>query len=158
LNHEYLPVIEHAGVLEDLIQIPGFLLPEGSDARAQGGRYSCSFCGVGDSGIVVSKRTDPAPAEQAKAAGPGFLEVNRIGIPARLQCTVLEDGSIQVASSVALTPPGGTLSGRVLISERSFPVSGREVARDANGDVVLHTFSPLRVASRYEITRTFRIP
>ena len=92
LNHDHLPVIDHAGVLEDLINIPGFLLPEGSDARAQGGRYSCSFCGVGDSGILAAKRAESSPAE-AMVAGEGFLEVDQFGKPVRLKSTVLEDGS-----------------------------------------------------------------
>ncbi len=52
LNHNHLPVIEHAGVLEDLTHIPGFLLPDGTDNQTRG-RYSCSFCGVGDSSILV---------------------------------------------------------------------------------------------------------
>ena len=152
LNHDHLPVIDHAGVLEDLINIPGFLLPEGSDARAQGGRYSCSFCGVGDSGILAAKRAESSPAE-AMAAGEGFLEVDQFGKPVRLKSTVLEDGSIRVASSVALAPRAGTLSGKLLIGERSFPASWREVARDAEGDMVVHTFSPLRATAAVSETK-----
>lgn len=147
MNHDHLPVIEHAGVLEDLMNMPGFLLPEGSDAQAQGGRYSCGFCGVGDSGTLTAKRAEYAPAEEPMPAGDGSLEVDRFGKPLRLKCTALEDGSIQVASSVALVPPGGMISGKLFIAERSFPLSGREVARDAEGDTVLHTFSPLRATT-----------
>ena len=43
LNHDHLPVIEHAGVLEDLTETPGFLLPEGAAAEPQGAATRAAF-------------------------------------------------------------------------------------------------------------------
>jgi glycine betaine catabolism B len=48
-----LPVIDHAGVLQDATGLPTWVSSEaGVDDR--GTPYSCSFCGVGDSGFLQS--------------------------------------------------------------------------------------------------------
>ena len=153
MNHDHLPVIEHAGVLEDLTHPPGYLLPDGTDNQTQGGRYSCSFCGVGDSGILVAKHAASAPVGEPLTAGDGILEIDRFGKPVQLKALVREDGSIEVASGFVLTPKGGTLSGTLLIGERTFPVSWREVARDAEGEMIRHTFRPLRVTAALSETK-----
>ena len=54
---EKVTSIEHAGSLEDLVEVPPFILPPGGDvdeelAAAAASNVSCSYCGVGDSGIV----------------------------------------------------------------------------------------------------------
>lgn len=46
-----LLTIEHAGLLEDLLHTPAYLMPGHDHGTAQSGKISCSFCGVGDGGI-----------------------------------------------------------------------------------------------------------
>jgi ferredoxin-NADP reductase/anaerobic selenocysteine-containing dehydrogenase len=58
-----LPVIEHAGVLEDAEGLPSWVAA-GLAAGPDGAPYSCSFCGVGDSGFLQSSST----GEQALSA------------------------------------------------------------------------------------------
>jgi glycine betaine catabolism B len=48
-----LPVIDHAGVLEDAEGLPAWVSSEAS-VGDKGTPYSCSFCGVGDSGFLQS--------------------------------------------------------------------------------------------------------
>ncbi|MBM85016.1 MAG: hypothetical protein CMM47_03215 [Rhodospirillaceae bacterium] len=51
-----LPVIDHAGVLEDVNGIPGWVTAEPAGGTI-GTPYSCSFCGVGDNGFLQSMRS-----------------------------------------------------------------------------------------------------
>ncbi len=69
-NPNKLPTIEHAGLLDDLTETPKYMLEEGADMQCRG-YYSCSFCGVGDAGVLTSanvkidceiKPTEAAPA------------------------------------------------------------------------------------------------
>jgi ferredoxin-NADP reductase len=147
LNNDHLPVIEHAGVLEDLSETPGFLVPEAAPPVAQNGRYSCSFCGVGDSGMLTSKRADTPAVAPAPPPGDAIFEVERFGKPVKLSARVNNDGSIQVTSAVALTSPGGIISGKLIAADESALVSGPESSRASEGDMVVHTFSPLRAAA-----------
>ena len=68
MNHpERIPTIEHAGELEDMEVTPAYVMPDHEHDHPQNGRYSCCFCGVGDSGKFVAKN-GAAPA--APASGP----------------------------------------------------------------------------------------
>jgi len=55
-----VPTLEHAGLLEDLLETPRYLLPNHEAGVPQLGRLSCSFCGVGDGGRIerVPETTD----------------------------------------------------------------------------------------------------
>lgn len=152
-NHDHLPVIDHAGVLEDWNEIPGFLLPTGGHANARSGYRSCSYCGVGDSGLLVAARTELPPAEEEVANADGDLEVEWLGKTVRLKATVLADGLFQVASSVPLTVPGGVLSGKFSVGEETFPVSWREESRIVDAYNILHTFRTLRAAATVTETK-----
>lgn len=146
-NHDHLPVIEHAGVLEDRNEIPGFLLPAVGDANAKSGYRSCSYCGVGDSGLLVTTRMDSLHSDEAVGFGDGDLEVEWLGKTVRLKATALADGSYQVTSSFALTAPGGALSGRLSANGKAFPVSWREESRDVEAYTIRHTFRTLRATA-----------
>ncbi len=45
-----VPTIEHAGLLEDCLEMPRYLLPDHAAGVPQQGILSCSYCGVGDGG------------------------------------------------------------------------------------------------------------
>src|SRR5690606_23799538 len=64
---------EHAGLLEDWLEMPRYLLPDHTAGVPQHGMLSCSYCGVGDGG-----RLERVPeASGADAAGSGQLRVYR---------------------------------------------------------------------------------
>jgi anaerobic selenocysteine-containing dehydrogenase len=67
--------IEHSGMLTDLNGIPGFLLPENKSLPEARPRYSCSFCGVGDSAVVQQAVEQTNPAKPL--IGNGHLEVEQ---------------------------------------------------------------------------------
>jgi ferredoxin-NADP reductase/anaerobic selenocysteine-containing dehydrogenase len=147
INHGHLPVIEHAGVLEDLGEIPGCLLSTGGGANARSGFRSCSFCGVGDSGVLVTKRAELPPAEEAIDSADGDLEVEWLGKTVRLKAKILGDGLFQVLSSVPLTERSGVLSGKFSAGNKTFPVSWREEARAVDAYTIQHTFRALRATA-----------
>src|SRR5262249_13889829 len=51
-----LPMIDHAGFLEELTEMPDYLVSRGDSKKRS---YSCSFCGVGDGAIIETQSTDP---------------------------------------------------------------------------------------------------
>jgi hypothetical protein len=49
-----LAIIDHAGLLEDLPELPAYL--HNGYFAGDSLPYSCSFCGVGDSGFLSAKK------------------------------------------------------------------------------------------------------
>jgi ferredoxin-NADP reductase/anaerobic selenocysteine-containing dehydrogenase len=144
-----LPVIEHAGALEDWDHVPVFLLPAGGEPETKAGARSCSFCGVGDSGVLVSTRA----ALDENAGCEGVLEAQWLGQTLRLKATGLVDGCFQVESSVSLTSPGGVVSGRFIVGDTASPVSWREERRAVDGYNIVHCFRALRAATTVTETK-----
>jgi ferredoxin-NADP reductase/anaerobic selenocysteine-containing dehydrogenase len=68
-----LPTIEHAGMLEDLLFTPAYLMPAHEAGTPQVGKISCSFCGVGD-GCTFERQPVQAEADATKtvAASAGY--------------------------------------------------------------------------------------
>jgi ferredoxin-NADP reductase/anaerobic selenocysteine-containing dehydrogenase len=56
-----VPTIEHAGQLEDLLEVPAYLTAD-HRSMPQNGRFSCSFCGVGDGGVI--ERTEASSSAE----------------------------------------------------------------------------------------------
>jgi ferredoxin-NADP reductase/anaerobic selenocysteine-containing dehydrogenase len=54
-----LPVLEHADQLGDLTDMPGYVLADSSSEQPHSGLYSCSYCGVGDSGLFAPDKDAP---------------------------------------------------------------------------------------------------
>ena len=113
-------LIEHAGVLDELSQIPSFLEPQTS--ANESGRYCCSFCGVGDSVQfeTETKRTSLIPAGEA---------VLRIESPEGMReypASVTDDGLVSVRLDGEV-PSGPIVSGRLSWDGGSRDVVGRVV-------------------------------
>ena len=121
-----LATIPHTGVLEDLTETPRFLLPASAPRQPHLGRYSCSFCGVGDSGSIASSEMH---STEISALGSGVLRVTIEGsvkeFPARV-----EGGRLHVDGECVLTPSGGVLQGDLLIDSKTLPIAGRESHRE----------------------------
>ena len=135
-----LPTIEHAGLLEDTGGIPAHVATGTSVGQAA--PYSCSFCGVGDSGFIEP----PKSAESAHGVlppGAGFVRFVRDGATRELPATVATDGRIDVATSEELVAAGEVFSGELVSDGQARPLTAREVDRKiANGKLVAQVFAP----------------
>lgn len=52
-----LPKINHVSFLEDHTELPAFLQINNECGHQHNNRYSCAFCGVGDTGLIQSQQT-----------------------------------------------------------------------------------------------------
>jgi anaerobic selenocysteine-containing dehydrogenase len=140
-----LPTIPHAGVLEDLATMPAYVMPDHHGGHPANGRFSCCFCGVGDSGTVMVNETKRG-AEQAPSlpAGEGLLRVKGQAEPRPAMVT--DDGRLWVRTPSALTPAGGVLSGELDLEGKRSPVTVREVERKLTegGKLFSQVFVPYR--------------
>lgn len=111
-----VPTIEHAGVLEDLHEIPSYVL----EGAGPGGHYSCCFCGVGDGGVVSTQQVASASPE-IPAAGEGTFRVEVAGgavdYPAR------HDGSGRIDLLAIEIPASPVVSGKLTIAGKEWPLS-----------------------------------
>lgn len=113
---DHLPVIEHAGYLEPLEELPAYLMAEGGD-RTHSGQFSCHFCGVGTSAkIPLGTRLHSGNEAQG-----GFFRIYENGesYPALLQ-----GGYLQLMTSQPVVPAGALLEGEL-------ELTGSEVAPEA---------------------------
>ncbi len=132
--------IEHAGLLEDLTETPAYLLPDHESGRPQTGTISCSYCGVGDSGIFRGAgQGAPAPP----TPGEGTIEVRLKGEKVQLPAQVDESGEVKVRTTVSLTPARGILTGTLTVGDVTSSFMGREVATvEDSGAVTEQRFEP----------------
>jgi hypothetical protein len=141
-----LPTIEHAGFLEDLLEVPPFLLPDHGHEPPLHSHFSCAFCGVGNSGRLITRDGVSRPATVEPAEGDGIFKVDRFGQPAAFPARLAPNGRLEVQTNVPLTPPEGVVNGKLVISESERPVVAREIARQvgAGGISVSQTFALFR--------------
>lgn len=139
---ENLPTLPHAGVLEDWVETPPFLLRESAPRSADRAHYSCSFCGLGDSGHVEERVVPGAGDEPASAEGIGLLHMQREGQPVALEA-LLQKGRLRVSTRIPIAEPGGVLSGELKIDGNSRMILAREAGReeDAQGRLTSQVFS-----------------
>mgnify|MGYP000990313903 CR=1 FL=1 len=91
-----LPTIDHAGVLEDLSETPGYVMPQHASSHPQIGKVSCSFCGVGDGGTF--ERVAEAP--EVGAAGRNLAVVKEV-----IRATVPTTGCVKLRLSTVRQRP-----------------------------------------------------
>ena len=72
MSNSPLPVIAHAGLLEDATRTHPCVLPDGTDTAPR--HLSCSYCGVGD-GAQLAQQTEPPAAPTPLPEGPVNLLV-----------------------------------------------------------------------------------
>ena len=137
-HFERIPTIEHAGELEDLEVTPAFVMPNHEHDHPQNGRYSCCFCGVGDSGKLVPKNgAAPAAPASGPEQGEGVVRVTLRGETLERAATLHADGQLEVRTDIPLAPPGGTLKGELEIDGVTRPVKARETDREMAPDGML---------------------
>ncbi|PKL74864.1 MAG: hypothetical protein CVV27_18310, partial [Candidatus Melainabacteria bacterium HGW-Melainabacteria-1] len=107
-----LPVIEHAGYLDPLEDLPGYLY-EGAP-RAHSGHFSCHFCGVGTSGKLPLGARPGSPAIRG-----GFF---RLADGQGAYPALLNGSYLQLMISEPLAKTGEFLDGRLETGEQSQPL------------------------------------
>lgn len=111
LSLDQLPVIEHAGYLEPLEELPAYLY-EG-EARPHSGQFSCHFCGVGTSGRLSLTGGERGERSRGESQS-GFFELGEAIYPALRQGHYL-----QLMSERPLAEAGALLEGRFETGEQS---------------------------------------
>ena len=139
------PVIEHTGMLDDMHEVPAYA--RDGEVAGAGGHYSCSFCGVGDGGVVTTQAV-PTRVTELPPEGDGTLELDLTGgvvlIPGRHDGR----GRIVPESSSAISTP--VVLCRFVIAGTPWPLMLRR-EEAGNGTIVLTVATPSVVASRRSI-------
>src|SRR5262245_56891166 len=97
LPFDDLPTIDHVGFLEDLSEMPHFLNNRRVDLSR--GQYSCSFCGVGDSGLIHSQPLAMLPPTGGPT-GEGILKVELVGKTVSYRASLSADGHLEVETDL----------------------------------------------------------
>jgi ferredoxin-NADP reductase/anaerobic selenocysteine-containing dehydrogenase len=122
--------IPHAGVLEDLDTLPAYLASDHGAAHPTTGRYSCAFCGVGDSGLVASEDASEVGWDSL-GSGAVRVELSRRGVSEVFEGTLSDDGMVVIATSEPLVAAGGVLSVSLVAETISGSSPHAIVLRDA---------------------------
>jgi ferredoxin-NADP reductase/anaerobic selenocysteine-containing dehydrogenase len=148
-NVEQIVTLEHAGMLEDLLEMPAYVRPDHAHGHPHNGRYSCCFCGVGDSGTLLpAPEAEPPTAPEALGIGTGQLKIERRGEAIAVPAELREDGRLVVTTAVPLVPPGGVLTGTFQLDGAVQTLTAREVDRQLapDGSLVSQSFVKYRRA------------
>lgn len=145
-----VPTIEHAGVLEDLLEMPRYLMPKHEAGVPQTGKLSCSYCGVGDGGRFERVPETSGAVDWALSAdiigrgssGRVWVEVDSTSRV--FEAKLVEPRVLEVYSDVPLVAPGGVMRGVFETPSARVQFSGREAERrrGPDGALVAHVFKP----------------
>lgn len=125
------PTIEHTGHLEDLTSTPGWIIPPAAGIEVSlEGRYSCAYCGVGDSATVRVRKTVPDAKPAPPAAQEGILRLTHFGQVHDFKALLRPDGHLEVHDFKTLGIPGDTFTAELRIGEKSQPVVARWMSRE----------------------------
>jgi anaerobic selenocysteine-containing dehydrogenase len=120
-----LPTIDHVGFLEDLYEIPSYLIkPDYSRNQNGQGRYSCSFCGVGDSATILiqSQSTVDSPP-----VGYGSLTINVDGKTEKCPVRINQEGQLELEAKLPLATNGVAITGELEIENYKRIITAKEV-------------------------------
>ena len=104
-----LPTIEHAGVLEATSGIPSHVSTKMASDEAT--PYSCSFCGVGDSGFLQASQAVVQGLHDGLSPGEGVLRIGANGHSSEFKVVVDESGRIEVATNREIAADGAVVKG-----------------------------------------------
>ena len=136
-----IPTVEHAGALDDLVELPAYLAPDHATGQPPSLLYSCAFCGVGDGGRVATTTT--ATADGVPAA-LGRLRLVRAGVTVELPATV-EGETLLVLADAPIFAPDEVISGDLVVGGEARPVTARVTSRRTVAGEWIHR---LRVYAR----------
>ena len=135
-----ITTIEHTGQLDDVSEMPAYLMPCHDHGHSRSGRYSCSFCGVGDSGVLVPKPGE-ASTKTLPSEGNGTIRLTVAGEEQNYEAD-FENNLLVVKAGVALVPPGGVIGCELTLGEQTQKVTIREEeSRHEGSKLVAQVFS-----------------
>jgi anaerobic selenocysteine-containing dehydrogenase len=134
-----LPTIDHLRFLEDLVETPPFLR-DGPDDSPDG-HYSCAFCGVGDSGVVLTQPLAPPSAPAGPPAGEGILRVDGAGGTVEYPARLSDGGRLEIETGVPIAAPGAVVVGRLEIAGDVRAVVARATESPAGSEAQVFTVS-----------------
>ncbi|HVT05380.1 MAG TPA: molybdopterin dinucleotide binding domain-containing protein [Thermoanaerobaculia bacterium] len=107
--------IEHAGVLGEQHELPRYVMDGATSERS--GQYSCSFCGVGDGGVVSRQSVDSSGTEKPPA-GAVIMRVEVVG--GAINYPAIHDGNGRF-DFTGLTPASVRVSGKLIAGGKEWP-------------------------------------
>ncbi len=150
---EDLPTIEHAGLLEDLDVTPPSLVPGHVSKLFGRSSMSCSFCGVGDGGIL---RREGVTDADLPPPGEGTFSVIFGGRVYELPATLHVEGRLDLLSPVELVGVGGSISGNLTVGGQRLKYMGRRLASLGAGTsagLVVQSFERHTTTAKVKVTR-----
>ena len=129
-DSEQIPAIEHAGLLEDVLRMPAYLRSDYANDQPHNGKYSCAFCGVGDSGHLQPKTEVLTKAMDVKQ-GQGHFKTETDG---KTYEASLNGNQIEIKTDMPLTKRGGQIRGELQIGAATQPLTAKEVDRKLTDD------------------------
>ncbi len=134
-----LLTIDNANALENLPAPPAYVLPLDGGLAGTASPYSCSFCGVGDSGFLAATSVTDSGVVAMPAAGEGVFR----WAGGESKAVIGAGGSFEVFVAAELVPEGGTVTGELENNGRKSPVTARASGRRAdNGNLISQSFTP----------------
>lgn len=146
---ERVPTIEHAGMLEDLTEMPPYIAVGHQRGLPQTGKVACSYCGVGDSGDFRRK----GQSQQPLKPGEGTIAVKFAGKKLAFPVSVGFTGEVDITTTKALTPPGGTITGDLTIDDETILFIGQLIGdeRAPGGKLRMQRF--VRYTPKVQVTK-----
>jgi ferredoxin-NADP reductase/anaerobic selenocysteine-containing dehydrogenase len=117
-----LAIIDHAGLLEDLPELPAYL--HNGYFAGDSLPYSCSFCGVGDSGFLSAKKNNNS---STYTQGKGEFTPEKV---AQSYLAEIQEDRLIIHSSQIITL-NTFVRGQMKIEGNHFAVRGRYMESDA---------------------------
>ncbi len=121
--------IEHTGNLEDHVETPPSLMEMNEPGQGRSGVYSCNFCGVGDSGFVISKSVSTTTTSPDLETGKVLFKFIYNNKPEEYHGEVFHGGLVEVQSTYLLTSPGRMISAILKTDKREEKVLLRDVGK-----------------------------
>ena len=136
-----LPTIEHAGVLEDTTGIPAHVSPKA--AAGEPTPYSCSFCGVGDSGFLQASEAQTQGLHDGLQAGEGMLRIGENGTNTEFKASVDASGNIEVFTDQEIAADGAVVKGELEVGTFKETITARVAeTKKANGAAASQMLAP----------------
>jgi len=148
-DNDKIITIDSASALKDLTTLPAYLLPETHLESARQDLYSCSYCGVGDSGCVTRSNKLSQNSTIALKEGCGVFKTQFHGEYTDFEAIINDQEHIKIITPVALASEGGTIKGELSINETTHNVTAREIDRERSpiGTLRSQTFIPYSTTS-----------
>ena len=120
-----LPIIEHAEVLEDSLGIPKYVSK--NQTKIGPTPYSCSFCGVGDSGFLTTPKSETKALQTELPSGEGYFRITEQDQTTQYNVIADSKSSIKITADRPLASKGEVVRGELEIGSFQQVVTARVI-------------------------------